>query len=493
MKPKKSIEDIDVGGKRVLVRCDFNVPIDAGGVITDDNRIVGALPTIKYLMGHGAKVILCSHLGRPKGEFNPKFSLAPVAVRLSELLGSPVAMAGDVIGPSARSLAGALKEGGAMLLENVRFHKEEEENDPAFAKELASFADVFVSDAFGTAHRAHASTVGVSAFLPAVCGFLIQKEITVIGEALDHPVRPFMAILGGAKVSDKIGVISNLLEKVDVIIIGGGMSYTFFKALGYGIGTSICENDKVDLAADLMKKAEKKGVRLLLPQDHVVADRRDPAPTSKPSGKGESRRATAEWTSVPGASSSLPGRSAGAAPLSGTAPWAFSRWHPLRTEPSAWPGPSRRAVAPPSSGAAIPSRRWSLSASPIKSPTYPPAAAPPSSSSRGSICPASPAFSTNRPALETTSKRRQDMDKTWRKPVIAGNWKMNGTPDRAAALVDAIKPLVASAACEVVVCPPFVCLPAALSAARGSNIRVGAQNMHWEKSAPSQGRFPPKC
>ncbi len=268
---KKTIEDIDVNGKRVLVRCDFNVPQDEEGNITDDRRIVAALPTIKYLIEHNAKVILCSHLGRPKGEFNMKYSLKPIAKRLSELLGKEVKMADDVIGDSAKGLAASLGEGDVMLLENVRFHKEEEANEMAFSKALAELADVYVNDAFGTAHRAHASTEGVAKYLPAVCGYLIQKEINVMGKALNNPVRPFVAILGGKKVSDKINVITNLIDKVDELLIGGGMAYTFFKAKGYEIGKSICEDDKVELAKELMEKAEHKGVKLLLPVDNVVA------------------------------------------------------------------------------------------------------------------------------------------------------------------------------------------------------------------------------
>ncbi len=270
---KKSVEDIDVSGKKVIVRCDFNVPQDENGAITDDKRIVAALPTIKYLLEHNAAVILCSHLGRPKGEFKMKYSLAPVAARLSELLGKEVKLAKDVIGEDAKKLASELKCGEAMLLENVRFHKEEEKNDAAFAKELADMAEIYVNDAFGTAHRAHATTAGIADYLPAVCGFLINKEISIMGKALANPVRPFVAILGGAKVSDKIGVINNLIEKCDTIIIGGGMSYTFMKAMGKEIGTSLCEADKLDLAKDLMAKAEAKGVKLLLPVDTVCADR----------------------------------------------------------------------------------------------------------------------------------------------------------------------------------------------------------------------------
>jgi 3-phosphoglycerate kinase len=268
---KMTIEDIQVSGKKVLVRCDFNVPLDENKKITDENRIIGALPTIKYLVGQGAKVILCSHLGRPKGEVNPKFSLKPVAVRLSELLGKQVVMAEDVIGESAKASVNNMNTGDVVLLENVRYHKEEEKNDPEFAKQLASLADIFVNDAFGTAHRAHASTAGVADYLPSAAGYLIQKEIEIMGKALSNPERPFVAILGGAKVSDKIGVVENLLNKVDSLIIGGGMAYTFLKAQGYDIGLSICEEDKLDLAGDLIKKAEEKGVDLLLPVCNVVA------------------------------------------------------------------------------------------------------------------------------------------------------------------------------------------------------------------------------
>ena len=264
---KKTVRDIDVKGKKVLVRCDFNVPQDENGIITDNRRIVSALDTIKYLLENNAKVILCSHLGRPKGEFKKEFSLAPIALELSKLLGKEVKLASDVIGEDAQALVNDLAEGEAILLENVRFHREETDNEPEFAKKLASFAEVFVNDAFGTAHRAHASTAGVADYLPAVSGFLIEKELNFMGDALNNPERPFMAILGGRKVSDKIGVIEALLEKVDTLMIGGAMAYTFFKAMGYEVGNSICELDKLDLAKELMAKAEAKGVKLMLPVD----------------------------------------------------------------------------------------------------------------------------------------------------------------------------------------------------------------------------------
>ena len=271
---KMSVKDINVAGKKVLVRCDFNVPLK-DGVITNDKRIVAALPTIKYLKENGAKVILCSHLGRPKGEWLPEFSLAPVAKRLSELLECEVRMSKDVIGEDAKDISATIKEGEVALLENVRYYKEETKNVPEFAKELASLAEIFVNDAFGTAHRAHASTTGVADYIPAVCGFLIQKEIDVMGKALDNPVRPFVAVLGGAKVSDKIGVITNLLEKVDTLIVGGAMAYTFLKAEGHNVGISLCEEDKLELASELLAKAKEKGVSLLLPVDHIAADKFD--------------------------------------------------------------------------------------------------------------------------------------------------------------------------------------------------------------------------
>ena len=307
---KKTIEDISVSGKKVLARCDFNVPMD-GGVITDIKRIVGALPTIKYLTDNGAAVILCSHMGRPHNVLNAelklskkekkkiealpeneqaeataaalekakgdikKLSLKPIAEKISELLGKEVIMASDVVGDDATAKAANLKSGEILLLENVRFHAEEEKNDPEFAKKLASLADIYVNDAFGTAHRAHASTAGVADYLPAVCGYLIQKEISIMGGALSAPKRPFVAILGGAKVSDKIGVINNLLEKVDTLIIGGGMAYTFFAAQGHTVGTSLCETDKLDLAREMMAKAEAKGVKFLLPVDNKVGKEYD--------------------------------------------------------------------------------------------------------------------------------------------------------------------------------------------------------------------------
>lgn len=267
---KKTVKDIDVSNKKVLVRCDFNVPLDENGKITDNRRIVGALDTIKYLIDQNAKVILCSHLGRPKGEVKKEFSLKPVAEELSKLLGKEVKLADDIIGESAKALVSNMKEGDVVLLENVRFDSREEKNDEEFSKELSSFAEIFVNDAFGTAHRAHSSTAGVANFLPAVSGFLIEKELNFLGSSLENPDRPFVAILGGKKVSDKIGVINSLLEKVDTLMIGGAMAYTFFKAQGFNVGDSICELDKLDLAKSLLEKAKEKDVKLMLPIDTKV-------------------------------------------------------------------------------------------------------------------------------------------------------------------------------------------------------------------------------
>ena len=286
---KKTVKDIDLKGKKVFVRCDFNVPMDENQNITDNTRIVAALPTIKYLLEQNCKIILASHLGRPKGEVKPEFSLKPIAKELSKQLGKEVIMANDVIGEDAMIKASKLKEGEIMLLENVRFHREETDNDPEFAKKLASMAEVFVNDAFGTAHRAHASTTGIADYIPGVAGFLIEKELKFLGNAINNPERPFVAILGGAKVSDKIGVIDSLLEKVDTLMIGGGMAYTFFKAQGYNVGNSLCEVEKTGLALEAMEKAKAKGVKLLLPIDTKIGKEFKPDTESK----------TVAWTEIP--------------------------------------------------------------------------------------------------------------------------------------------------------------------------------------------------
>ena len=269
---KKTVKDIELKGKKVFVRCDFNVPLDENGNITDSRRIVSALPTIKYLLENNCKIILSSHLGRPDGEFKKELSLAPVAKELEKLLGKEIKLANDVTGESAKELTSNMQEGDIVLLENVRFDAREEKNDPSLSKEFADMAEIFVNDAFGTAHRAHSSTAGIADYLPAVSGFLIEKELNFLGEALDNPNRPFVAILGGKKVSDKIGVIDSLLEKVDTLLVGGGMAYTFLKAMGSNIGASVCEEDKLDLARELFEKAKSKNVKLLLPVDNVIAN-----------------------------------------------------------------------------------------------------------------------------------------------------------------------------------------------------------------------------
>lgn len=286
---KKTVKDIDVKGKKVLVRCDFNVPYNENRVITDNRRIIAALPTIKYLLENECKVILCSHLGRPKGEVKPEFSLNIVAEELSKLLGKEVKLAKDVVGEDAKNLASNLQAGEIMLLENVRYEAGEEKNDEELSKAFASLAEIYVNDAFGTAHRAHSSTTGVANYLPAVSGFLIEKELNFLGTALENPERPFVAILGGKKVSDKIGVIDSLLEKVDVLMIGGAMAYTFFKSMGYDVGNSICELDKLDLAKEVVEKAKAKGVKFLLPVDTKVGKEFDPNTESK----------TVKYTEIP--------------------------------------------------------------------------------------------------------------------------------------------------------------------------------------------------
>ena len=286
---KKTVRDIDLKGKKVFLRCDFNVPMDENKNITDNRRIVAALPTIKYLLENNCKVILASHLGRPKGEFKPEFSLAPVAKELSRLLEQEVVLAADVVGEDAKSKAANLAEGQVMLLENVRYHREETDNDAEFAKQLASMAEIYVNDAFGAAHRAHASTAGIAEYLPAVSGFLMEKELNFLGTTLENPERPLVAKLGGAKVSDKIGVIDSLLEKVDTLMIGGGMAYTFFKAQGYNVGNSLCEPDKVDLALACMQKAKDKGVKFVLPVDTKIGKEFKPDTESK----------TVAWTEIP--------------------------------------------------------------------------------------------------------------------------------------------------------------------------------------------------
>lgn len=468
---KKTIEDIDVKGKRVIVRVDFNVPLDADLKITDDKRIVGALPTIKYLVDKGAKTILVSHLGRPKNGPEAKFSMKPTAVRLSELLGKPVIMASDVIGPDAKAKAAALKDGEILMLENVRFHKEEEKNDPAFAKELASLAEIFVNDAFGTAHRAHASTAGLADYLPAVCGYLIKKEIEIMGKALSNPARPFVAILGGAKVSDKIEVIENLLDKVDTLIIGGGMAYTFLKAKGYKIGKSICEEDKLDLAKSLMEKAEKKGVALMLPIGSIV---------------GKEFKNDTEHMYVP--SDDMPdewmGMDIGSLTIE-----KFSK-EIKKAKTVVWNGPmgvfefpnfangTREIAKAVAESGAISIVGGGDSAAAVEQLGYADKITHISTGGGASL-----EFLEGKilPGIAVL------MDKNPRKKIAAGNWKMNKTATEAVQFVEALKPRVADADAEVVVGVPFVCLPGVVKAVAGSNIKVAAQNMHWEEKGAFTG------
>lgn len=468
---KKTIEDIDVSGKRVIVRVDFNVPLNADLKITDDKRIVGALPTIKYLVDHNAKTILVSHLGRPKNGPEEKFSMKPTAARLSELLGKPVIMAKDVIGPDAKAKAAALKDGEILMLENVRFHKEEEKNDPAFAKELSTLAEIYVNDAFGTAHRAHASTAGLADYLPAVCGYLIKKEIDIMGKALSNPARPFVAILGGAKVSDKIQVIENLIDKVDTLIIGGGMAYTFLKAKGYNIGTSICEDDKIDLAKQLLERAEKKGVKLMLPVESIV---------------GKEFKVDTEYKNVP--SDAMPdgwmGMDIGPLTIKN-----FSE-EIKKAKTVVWNGPMgvfefpnfatgtkeiARAVA---ESGAVSIVGGGDSAAAIEQLGFADKITHISTGGGASL-----EFLEGKvlPGIAVL------MDKDSRKKIAAGNWKMNKTAKEAGEFVTALRPRVEGADSEVVVGVPFVCLPDVVKAAAGSNIKVAAQNMHWEEKGAYTG------
>jgi len=468
---KKTIEDIDVRGKKVIVRVDFNVPLDEEGRITDDKRITAALPTIKYLIDNKAKVILVSHLGRPKGGPDPKYSMKPAAARLGELLGQEVIMAGDVIGEDAKSKAAALKEGQVMMLENVRFHKEEEKNDPAFAKELAGMAEIYVNDAFGTAHRAHASTAGIASYLPAVCGFLIKKEIEVMGKALSNPARPFVAILGGAKVSDKIGVIENLLDKVDALIIGGGMAYTFLKAKGYHIGNSLCEEDKIEFAKSLIEKADRKGVNMMFPIGSIV---------------GKEFKNDTEYKYVP--SDDMPdgwiGMDIGSLTVE-----KFSRVI-KKAKTIIWNGPMgvfefpnfaygtreiARAVAE-SGAVSIVGGGDSVAAL----------------EQLGFADKITHISTGGGATLEFLEGKELPgiavlMNKNPRRKIIAGNWKMNKTPAEAVEFIEALKPAVAGAEAEVAVCVPFVCIPGVKKAVEGSNIKLGAQNMHWEEKGAFTG------
>jgi triosephosphate isomerase len=472
---KKNIEDISVKGKKVIVRVDFNVPLDkVTGEITDDKRISGALPTIEYLLKKGARIILVSHLGRPKDGFDPKFSMKPTAERLSKILNKPVLMAADVIGPDAKAKAAELKEGEILMLENVRFHKEETKNDPVFARELASLADIFVNDAFGTAHRAHASTAGLANFLPAVSGYLIQKELDFIGGALENPKRPFVAILGGAKVSDKIGVIDNLISKVDTLIIGGGMAYTFLAAQGYGIGTSLCETDKIELAKSLLEKAKAKGVNILLPQDTVVADAFSATAVYK----------TVKSTEIPDGWMGLDigpetiEKFANVIKDSGTVVWngpmgvfEFENFAVGTREVA-------RAVA---ESDAISIIGGGDSAAAVEILGFADEVSHISTGGGASL-----------EFLEGKVLPGVDclMDKNPRRNFAAGNWKMNkGVPSEAVKLIEQLKPLVSEETNEVALAVPFTAISAALEAAAYSNVKIAAQNCHFEDKGAFTGEI----
>ncbi|MBR3298375.1 MAG: triose-phosphate isomerase [Clostridia bacterium] len=471
---KLSVTDVPVKGKRVLVRVDFNVPLNDKLEITDESRIAGALPTVKYLIENGAKTILCSHLGRPKGAFVPEMSLAPVAKRLAELLpGVKVGFASDIIGDDAKKKVAELKEGEVLLLENLRFHKEEEKNDPEFAKALASYAELYVSDAFGTVHRAHASTEGVAHYLPAVSGFLIDKELSFMGGALSAPERPFVAILGGKKVGDKIGVIKNLLNKCDTLLIGGAMSYTFFKAMGREIGDSLLDEENVELAKQLMDEAKQKGVELMLPVDCVV---------------GKEFAADTEHKTVP--ADAIPEGFQGLDIGEKTAKLYGDAIRAAKTV--VWNGPmgvfEMEAFAKGTEAVA-------RACADCEGVTIIGGGDSASAINKFGLGDKMSHISTGGGAsLEFLEGKTLPgvaalMDRPERRMMIAGNWKMNKNRDEAKALIEALKPLVTEAKCDVVVCPPFVDLCCAAKHLEGSNIALGSQNIHWAAKGAFTGEI----
>ncbi len=475
---KKNIEQIDVQEKRVLVRVDFNVPLDKEtGAITDDKRIRAALPTIKYLVEHRAKTILVSHLGRPKNGFEDKFSMRPAVERLSELLGQKVVLAKDVIGEDAKAKAEALQPGEVLMLENVRFHKEETKNNPAFAKELASLAEVYVNDAFGTAHRAHASTAGVANYLPAVAGYLIQKEIEVMGDAIANPKRPFVAILGGAKVSDKIGVITNLLEKVDTLIIGGGMAYTFQKALGYEVGTSLLEADKVELAKELMQTAKDKGVKLLLPTDNVVAKEFDKDAEHKTVASSE---IPSDWMGMDIGEKTI-AEFKQALQGAGTVIWNGPMG--VFEFPAFAIGTREVAKAVAESGA-ISIIGGGDSAAAVEQLGF---ADQVTHISTGGGASLELLEGKVLPGLDAL----QDQDP--RRTFAAGNWKMNkGTVAEAEKLITELLPKVKDATSTIVLGVPFTVLGKALELTQYTNVKIAAQNCHFAESGAYTGEISAK-
>lgn len=477
MVQKKNVEDLNVAGKKVIVRVDFNVPLDkVTGEITDDKRIKGALPTIKYLVDNNAKVILVSHLGRPKNGPEAKFSMKPAADRLAELIGKPVILAADVIGEDAKAKAAALNDGEILMLENVRFHKEETKNDPKFAAELASMAELYVNDAFGTAHRAHASTAGLANYLPSASGYLIQKEIDFIGGALANPERPFVAILGGAKVSDKIGVIENLIDKADTIIIGGGMAYTFAAAQGGTIGTSLCEPDKFDLAKELLAKAEAKGVKLLLPVDTNCA--------TEFAADAESQ--IVDTMAIP---DGWMGLDIGPKTIE-----LFSN-EIKNAKTVIWNGPAgvfefekfatgtKALAAAIAESSAVSIIGGGDSAAAIEKLGYADKVSHISTGGGASL-----EFIEGKvlPGIDCL------LDKEIGRTFAAGNWKMNcGTPADAAKLINELKPLVKDATSKIALGVPFLAIPAALEAAAYSNIKIAAQNCHFEEKGAFTGEISP--
>ncbi len=473
---KKTISDINVKGKRVLVRVDFNVPLDKENKITDDKRIVGALPTIKYLTEHGAKTILVSHLGRPKSGPEAKFSMKPAVDRLAELLGREVVLAADVIGDDAKAKVAAMNDGDIVMLENVRFHKEETKNDPAFAKELAALAELYVNDAFGTAHRAHASTAGVANYLPGVSGFLIQKEIDVMGKALQNPDRPFVAILGGAKVSDKIGVINNLIEKVDTLIIGGGMAYTFNAAKGQTVGNSLLEADKIDLAKELLAKAEAKGVKLLLPPDNVITEKFDAeAPSQVVSGDIPDG-----WMGMD------------------IGPKAIEEFSAAVKDAKTviWNGPmgvfefdrfavgTRQVAQAIADSSAISIIGGGDSAAAIEKLGFADKVTHISTGGGASL-----EFLEGKvlPGIDCL------LDQDARRTIAAGNWKMNkGTPAEASKFIGELLPKIADAQAEVIAAVPSTVLQTALDATAFTNLKVAAQNCFYEDKGAYTGEISAK-
>ncbi len=469
----KTVEDISVKGKKVLVRCDFNVPMDDDCNITNDNRIIGALPTIKYLVAQGAKVILCSHLGRPKGEFNMKFSLAPVAKRLSDLLGQPVKMAADVVGDSAKALTASMADGEVVLLENVRFHAEETKNVPEFSEKLASLAEIYVNDAFGTAHRAHSSTAGVADYLPAVAGYLIQKEIDIMGGALEDPKRPFVAILGGAKVKDKIGVINNLLGKVDTIIIGGGMAYTFTKAMGGQIGDSLVDDERLDYAREVLALAKEKGVNLMIPTDNVAADNFANDANQKVCSSMEIPEGWQGLDIGPETIKAFSDVIKNAKTIIWNGPMGVFEFEnfakgTIAVAEAVAAADATTIIGGGDSAAAVTNLGFADKMTHI---------------STGGGASLEFLEGIELPGIACLGNKKA------RNTVVAGNWKMNKTPSETKALISELAPLVKDAANKVIVCPTAACLSAAVEAAKGTNICVGAQNMYFEDKGAFTGEI----